>query len=236
MSLSNDPVLVTLVHMGDSITFGQYLDPKLRWTSLIADKFDAMFRAESVHVRSLNCGISGETTRMGLERFPKDVQSHRPDVLTLQFGLNDCNCWLTDGGAPRVSPNAYRANLVEMIDRARRFGARHIILANNHRTLRRKPMISGEPLEDANARYSEILRSVATECKTTFCDVRAAFEPLSDVELDDSLLPYPDLLHLSAKGNALYCSAIYPLVHEAVLETIAFKRSSIDEEKSRTAA
>jgi acyl-CoA thioesterase-1 len=225
MSRQENPVVVTLVHMGDSITFGQYVDPKLRWTSLVADKLDAVYRSEPVHVMSLNRGISGETTRMGLERYPKDVQSHRPEVMTLQFGLNDCNCWLTDGGAPRVSPDAYRANLVEMIDRARRFGARHIILANNHRTLRRKPMVNGEPLESANARYSLLLEGVAKECGTAFCDIRAVFEPLDDAQLDDMLLPYPDHLHLSAKGNELYAAAVYPLIRDAVAETAAWKRS-----------
>jgi hypothetical protein len=58
----------------------------------------------------------------GLERFPNDLQQHRPDIVTIQFGLNECNCWVSDGGLPRVSEAAYRANLIEMIERARRFG------------------------------------------------------------------------------------------------------------------
>ena len=38
---------------------------------------------------------------------------------------------------PRVSEAAFIANLIEMIERGRVFGAREIILATNHRTLRR---------------------------------------------------------------------------------------------------
>src|SRR5262249_17783122 len=155
-------------------------------------------------VQVLNRGISGETTRMGLERFPADVQNNYPDIMTLQFGLNDCNCWVTDRGAPRVSPTAYHANLVEMIERARRFGCRHIILSTNHARRRRKPWLSGERYEDANARYSKILRAVAAETGVTLCDIRTAFEPFSDDELDRMLLPYPDHLHLSAEGNKVY--------------------------------
>jgi lysophospholipase L1-like esterase len=210
------PVLINLVHMGDSITFGQYVDAQLRWSSLVYKKLDALYRTTPVQILALNRGISGETTRMGLERFGNDVQSVRPDVMTLQFGLNDCNCWLTDGGHPRVSPAAYEANLTEMIDRARRFGAAHIILANNHPTLRHKPQLNGETFEKANERYSEIARGVARRTEVTFCDIRKAFSAFTARELDDMLLPYPDHLHLSVKGNAHYADVIYPHIARTI--------------------
>lgn len=205
---------ITVVHMGDSITFGQYLDPSVRWTTLIEDRLHDAF-GDDVEIRAFNRGISGETTRMGLERFPRDVQDLRPDVMTLQFGLNDCNCWATDEGLPRVSEAAYRANLVEMIERARRFGARAIVLATNHRTLRRDTLPSGEVYEDANERYSEIVRGVADETGVDLCDIRAAFDPFEDEQLAAMLLPAPDLLHLSEDGNAVYADAIWPHVERA---------------------
>lgn len=223
MARTCKPALVTLVHMGDSITFGQYVDPNLRWTGLVYQRLDALYRRTPIQILSLNRGISGETTRQGLERFPADVQQHRPDVMTLQFGLNDCNCWLTDGGLPRVSLPAYEANLTEMIERARAFGARHIILANNHRTLRYKPQLSGEVYEDANARYSEAARKVALKTGVAFCDIRAAFADYDDAELDEMLLPYPDHLHLSVKGNTRYADVIFPYVSQAIESTIAGK-------------
>jgi len=205
---------LTLVHMGDSITFGQYIDPALCWTSIVEN--EVRNRLPGIPLRTHNRGISGETTRMGLERFPRDVQELRPDLMTLQFGLNDCNCWETDRGLPRVSPAAFRANLGEMIDRGRHFGARQIVLATNHCTLKRQTMPSGEVYEEANGRYSEIIREVAAECDTDLCDIRAAFEKLNDAELTDMLLPAPDLLHLSARGNQLYASLILPHVIRAV--------------------
>ena len=205
---------ITVVYMGDSITFGQYLDPSLRWTTLVEDRLHDVFGAE-VEVRTFNRGISGETTRMGLERFPRDVQELRPDVMTLQFGLNDCNCWVSDEGLPRVSEAAFRANLVEMIERARRFGARAIVLSTNHRTLRRDVLPSGEVYEDANERYSEIVRDVADRVAVDLCDIRAAFEPFDDDRLAAMLLPAPDLLHLSEEGNAVYAETIWPHVERA---------------------
>jgi lysophospholipase L1-like esterase len=215
--------------MGDSVTFGQHLDPSLRWSTLLSAHYDQRFRDSDVHVHVENRGISGETTRMGLERYPAAVQSLQPDILTLQFGLNDCNCWLSDRGLPRVSPVAFHANLVEMIERTRRFECRRIILATNHVTLRRKPMLSSEPYEVANARYSAIVRRVAAETGVTLCDIRAAFEHFSAREMERMLLPYPDHLHLSVEGNQVYYNAILPFVDAALqecLETETQKRKA----------
>ena len=205
---------VTVVYMGDSITFGQYLDPAERWSSIVDERLAEAF--PSVALTTHNRGVSGETTRMGLERFPADVQELRPDVLTLCFGLNDSNCWESDGGLPRVSEAAYVANLVEMIARGRRFGAQEVVLMTNHRTLRRMPLPSGEVYEDANARYCGLVREVAEDTGVTLCDIRAVFDPLDDATLERCLLPAPDHLHLSAEGNELYAEAVWPFVEAAV--------------------
>jgi lysophospholipase L1-like esterase len=210
------PCLLTLVLMGDSITFGQWVEPELRWATSVTDRLLRMYLDTPINFHVMNRGISGETSRQGLERFPVDVQQANPDIMTLQFGLNDCNCWLTDRGLPRVSEAGFRANLIEMITRARLFGAKHIILSNNHRTVRHKVMLSGESYEEANARYSRIAAEVAAETNVTFCDIRKAFEPFSEAELEDLLIPYPDQLHLSATGNRVYEDAIWPLIHDAV--------------------
>lgn len=210
------PVAITLVYMGDSITEGQYVDPALRWTDIISDRLQRSYLETSVNLMLLNRGVSGETTRQGLERFAKDVQSNLPDVMTLQFGLNDCNCWVSDRGMPRVSAAAYRANLIEMIERARRFGAREIILSTNHPTLREKVLLSGESLEESRLRYNAIVREVAAETAVTLCDIEELFRDYRDSQLADVLLPYPDQLHLSAKGHTIYAAAILPFIRSAI--------------------
>ena len=226
MQKTTEPCLITLVHLGDSITFGQCLDPALRWTTLIERRLDEVYRDSPVLIHSINRGISGETTRMALERFPADVQNAYPDIVTIQYGLNDCNCWLTDRGLPRVSSAAFHANLVEMIMRAQRFGAKRIILANNHPTLRHKAMLSGERYEDANARYCEITRQVATETGVILCDVRGAFAVYPPRQLESLLMPYPDQLHLSAEGNGVYADVIWPLVRDASEAVLRMKIES----------
>src|SRR5689334_10876140 len=87
---------ITIVFMGDSITEGQYVHHSVRWTELasasLRRRFEQAGNLNHLHF-FFNRGVSGETTRQALERFPRDVQIVRPDIMTLQFGLNDCNCW-----------------------------------------------------------------------------------------------------------------------------------------------
>jgi lysophospholipase L1-like esterase len=206
--------------MGDSITAGQYVDPERRWTSLVGESLLKQYLPTPINLHFINSGVSGETTRQGLERFPADVQRHRPNIVTLQFGLNDCNCWITDAGLPRVSEAAYRANLIEMIGRAQRFGARHIILSTNHPTLRHKVLMSGDSLETRRRRYNEHVREVAGLTGVVLCDIELSFAHLDSRELAAMLLPYPDRLHLSDEGHRLYANCIQPLVEGATAELV----------------
>jgi len=213
---------ITIVFMGDSITEGQYVHHASRWTELVARRIRAAV-ASDIDVDSLhffNRGISGETTRQGLERFPRDVQVLEPNVMTLQFGLNDCNCWDTDGGLPRVSEAAYRANLIEMIARARKFGAKHIVLSTNHPTLRFRKLASGQTLEERRLIYNDIVREVAVETGVVLCDIETVFARFHHGELATMLLAEPDVLHLSSEGHHHYAGAIFEAVFQCVINSI----------------
>ena len=139
--------------------------------------------------------------------------------MTLQFGLNDCNCWETDRGLPRVSEEAFRANLIEMIERARLFGARSIVLSTNHRTLRHDTLPNGECYEDANARYSESsARSPPTPASTS-----ATFERPSSRSRTASWRSCscrPRRAPSEPEGNRVYAEAIWPHVERAASTAI----------------
>lgn len=224
------PDHLTIVFMGDSITAGQYVHPSLRWAELVSARLKRAFADRVDPERQFHyChGVSGETTRQGLERFPRHVQQFRPEVITLQFGLNDCNCWDTDAGLPRVSELSYRANLLEMIERARRFGARHVILSTNHPTLRFRKLACGQTLEDRRVTYNEIVREVAGATRVTLCDIEAAFSGLDTEQLRPLLLPEPDVLHLSPAGHRVYADTIYPFLERAVADILQRKEQGTD--------
>lgn len=201
------------VFFGDSITAGQYVSPSHQWTTLLRERLADL---ESTHVRYSVAAVSGDTTRQGLERFPAEVQSVRPHVMTIQFGLNDCNRWQTDEGLPRVSELAFEANLLEMIGRARRFGTTQVILSTNHPTLRTTTFEDGARYEDCRRRYNEIVRHVAHDADVLLHDVDAGFAPL-EARLPELLTELPDVLHLSATGHAVYADLLEPVLRGALL-------------------
>jgi lysophospholipase L1-like esterase len=201
------------VFFGDSITAGQYVPLTLRWTTLLSER---LTDGKLADVQYSVGAVSGDTTRQGLERFPSQVQSVRPHVVTIQFGLNDCNRWQTDGGLPRVSELAFEANLHEMISRARRFGATQVILLTNHPTLRPTVFEDGATYEDCRRRYNAITRDVAHDADVRLLDVEAGFAPYQ-THLAGLLLGPPDVLHLSAAGHATYANLLEPTLRSALL-------------------
>jgi lysophospholipase L1-like esterase len=70
-----------VVVMGDSITeqrlYSNYLEI---WSQTRYPKYNLVFR---------NVGIGGDTSGGGNGRFKRDVLSHKPTVLTVDFGMND---------------------------------------------------------------------------------------------------------------------------------------------------
>jgi acyl-CoA thioesterase-1 len=196
---------------GDSICFGQLVSHHLTWISSLSSRISEILGSES-GVLIQNASINGNTTRQALERMSYDVTSHQPDVLLVQFGMNDCNFWQTDFGAPRVSQRSFESNLHEIIDRADAAGVKHIFLATNHPSTKGEfPHLVGLTHAESNKKYNAIIRKLACSLidvkkSLTLIDNEkfwmSRIESQSGVRLDDLLLP--DGIHLSEAGHRLY--------------------------------
>lgn len=171
-----------IVAIGDSITFGQHLELGVpAWPARIG---------------AIGRGVCGETTRQALERFPREIQENPPDVAIIQYGHNDCNRWETDGGLPRVSLPAFKANLAEMVDRCRAFNVKPVICTAT--PSRRDPIYDDDLLA-----YSCAAALVAVRQGVQIIDVREAFYRGSLPEL-----LMGDGLHLSDAGHQLYADTV----------------------------
>ena len=173
--------MTRLVCIGDSITAGQFLEPAEAWPALLNTSHEVFSRA-----------VPGDTTRMGLERFPRDVQRMEPGIVVIQFGHNDANRWDTDRGLPRVSELAFMANLIEMADRVRTFGAEPYVCSL---TPSRRCVQHADDVD----RYDQLVRKVSHEVGVRLIDVRAAFE--EGWLMDDGL-------HLTAAGQRGYAATV----------------------------
>ena len=213
-----------IVFFGDSICVGQGVSIHKSWVSRIAARIDELQPSLKQNLVVVNASINGNTTRQALERMPYDVQSHGVAILIVQFGMNDCNYWLSDRGLPRVSERGFAANLEEIVMRGFRFGAQRVLINTNHpTTLDDSPMIPDVDVtyEASNRRYNAIIREVASrmDSRVVLNDAEARCqeatsgkrEALAKLLLDDGL-------HLSVPGHDLYFDLIFPTLANIVRE------------------
>lgn len=216
---------IKVFFFGDSICFGQGISPHRAWVTRVAERLASLAAERSCGITVQNPSVNGNTTRQALERIAYDVQSHEPDVLVIQFGMNDCNCWATDRGHPRVSPSAFAANLSEMVERARRFDVRRVVLLTNHPSGRTRESMPHTDLtyESNNRRYNALIREVADRHPetATLIDVERAFDKvLEEQRLDISGLLLADQLHLELRGHDLYFETVTPKLEPIVLSLL----------------
>jgi len=203
-----------LYFFGDSICVGQYVSVHKTWVSKISQKLEDDLKNKVI---AINASVNGNTTRMALERMHYDVLSHKPDILFIQFGMNDCNIWATDKGCERVSVDAYFMNIKEMILKARSAGVKKIIINTNHSSSLSKSLLPGTNVsyEENNFVYYGKLKKLK---KLNFdeillIDVR---EHLENKKILPSQFLLKDGVHLNEFGHCLYFEYVYPHVKEAI--------------------
>ena len=109
----------------DSIGVGQYISPHKTWVH----KLSAWLGDDWLVI---NASRNGDTTRLALERMRYDVLSQSPDIVYIQFGINDANVWADANGFPRVRGGAFLENLCEIIERVRKVNALPVLATNDN--------------------------------------------------------------------------------------------------------
>ena len=97
-----------VVCLGDSITRAGYPE-KL---------------AQLLNVPVVNAGIGGNTSRQGLARLERDVLTNHPTLVLVFFGANDSRL---DAPATQVSLAEYQSNLVAIVERCNKAGAKVLL-------------------------------------------------------------------------------------------------------------
>ena len=204
-------IMIKIMFFGDSVCTGQYVSIHKGWVTNVSRMFDGQAVV-------LNSSVNGRTTRQALEEMPYHIQEQKPDILIVQFGMNDCNYWKSDKGTPRVSPKAFGANLEEIIERAYACGTKSVLLNTNHPTCLSKDKLPHTSItyEDSNKEYNKIIRKVAKRNPVVFNDIERGFR---NYKKNISGLLLPDLLHPNEHGHNLYFNIIYPVINEEIKKT-----------------
>ena len=177
--------LVKIVRLGDSVTGIYYHTGGRR---AYPEMLEIALRqvAPEAEISVINAGISGNSTIDALKRLQKDVLDHRPDVVTVMFGLNDM---------ARVPENDFQANLEQIIAQCRGVNAA-VILCTPNGVIN----TSGRPI-DKLLEYNNVLKEVGRQQRVPVSDVYAAYELIRQADPVAWRLLLSDEIHPNMDGH-----------------------------------
>ncbi|MCA9055331.1 MAG: hypothetical protein KDA75_15930, partial [Planctomycetaceae bacterium] len=200
----------TIVAFGDSTTA-----PRGELT-VYSDILQKELATKGMAVRVINAGVGGNHTELARARFEQDVLARQPDVVVIQFGINDSavDVWREPAAAePRVSLSDYEQNLRHFIDVLNDKDVRVLLMTPNplRWTDKLREMYGKPPYvpddEDGFSvmlkEYAGTVRRVAESTHVELIDVYQAFEQYGRMEnrsVDDLLL---DGMHPNERGQRL---------------------------------
>ena len=94
---------IRVTFFGDSICTGQHVAIHQGWVTQSSASLAQKFEYQDQSIVVTNSSVNGRTTRQALETISYEIQSHQPDIVVIQFGMNDCNHWNTDQGLPLLA-------------------------------------------------------------------------------------------------------------------------------------
>lgn len=151
---------VTIVCLGDSVTGVYYHTGGRRaYPEMLEVAIKQALPAANVKV--INAGISGHSTNEGLTRLDRDVLMHKPDLVTISFGLNDMS---------RMPEEQFGKNLETLVSRCRDAKAQVVLCTPNSVIT-----TGGRPIEKLK-RYCDVIHATAKTLSVPVCDQFAAGE------------------------------------------------------------
>ncbi len=160
----------------------------------------------------INRGVPGNTTEHARARFEKDVLAVQPNLVIIQFGINDSSVdvWKKPPEtAPRVSLRRYVENLSYFVDSVRAAGGQVVLMTFNPLTwtTKLKGLYGQAPyrpdaadgFNEGRTQYNEAVRQLSRDKQVRLIEVDGAYRA-SETPLDDLLL---DGIHPNTRGHAL---------------------------------
>lgn len=185
---------IHLIFHGHSVPAGYFKTPQV---NLLAAYPHLVYQEIAEHypyavINVITTAIGGENSISGAGRFEKEVLNHCPDVLFIDYALND------RGIGIEASEKAWR----NMIEKSLSLGIK-IILLTPTPDWSESILSPQAPL----AEYSEMIRKLATEYKIGLVDSYALFK--EKVQKGEELKDYMSQVnHLNEKGHKVVAEAI----------------------------
>ena len=196
-----------IITLGDSITKGVRAGVKPEET--FAAVLEAELKARGVEARVTNVGIGGERTDGALARLEKDVLAKKPRLVTVMYGTNDS---YVDKGKtePRLTVEAYRKNLAELVRRIKEAGATPVVMTGP-RWGKSAKNGAGENPNGLLEKYMSAAREVAKEAGVPLIDNYATWSR-SEAAGHNISQWMTDECHPNPLGHRALADAILPVV------------------------
>jgi lysophospholipase L1-like esterase len=204
---------ITIVALGDSITNGAGIgdvNEEDTFRHHIQDDLSKI-TDHKFQTNVINAGVNGDITTTAILRLERDVFSHKPDYVTVMFGVNDAGFYrpATDSMAntPRVSENDFRANLETIITQIQKAGATPILITplpmNEFYAHKDFPSYLENGLNYLVERYSDVIRNLCAEKSIYLIDMNGVF-----IEDTDTVNLIPDGIHPNKCGHRFIADVI----------------------------
>lgn len=163
----------------------------------------------------INAGVSGDKSYGGLERLERDVLSFKPDLVIVDFGLNDSMNKDVEGGLA-----LYEKSMRTIFERTLASGAECILLTPNYMNKKVSPHLT-EPLfidiaKEAAVvqntgiltRYVEAAKKIAGEMNVPVADAYAVWQKLEKSGVDTDQLLSNNINHPTREMHSVFAEEI----------------------------
>ena len=181
----------TIVFFGDSVTYGYGIDTE---TESFFARIDKIMKSGIYgNVKAINAGINGDDTNEALQRLSTDVLVHKPDIVVIAFGLNDCQ-------NKSMTTEKFSNNINLMLDVIPK--NTEVILATSN-TFMETGQSLWRNLNSTFSPYMKEIMKIASERRLSLIDVNAAWQNHLQMNPRTIESMYIDSTHPSAKGHRL---------------------------------
>lgn len=203
------------------VVFGDSTTAPRGTLNVYSNQLRDRLHAQGTLAKVINSGVGGNNTGHALKRLEHDVLNHDPDIVIIQFGINDSavDVWKSPPVVtPRISLDQYKENLRQMIKAIQTQGGKVILMTPNPMrwTPRLKELYGAPPYQPEKEQgfnvllveYAAAAREISKTSEVSLIDVYAKFEEYGrspDQSVDELLL---DGMHPNDVGHQLVTDLI----------------------------
>lgn len=205
------------------VAFGDSTTASRGELGVYAELIERELNLRGLSVRVVNAGVGGNHTNHARARFEKDVLSHGPDAVIIQFGINDAaiDVWKNPPATrARVSLETYAGNLQHFLRILAERDVKVVLMTPNPlrwtpklKEMYGKPPYRPHEIDGFNVKlksYADVVRQIAAKANVPLIDVYQIFQKhgkQGKKTVDQLLL---DGMHPNDHGHRLITDHLIP--------------------------